>query len=162
MGDLELYNHSLQKLIDDHGMTMTNLLPSLSEPSTSSLQYAATQPPSHAAWIFQESCRRTLLFSHFFIQIYRIIKGGGCAKGLLCDPGWAVGAPIWDAPSEFDFRVAWREKRRFIIRNLDMEEVLTNAVPEEVDGFGKIFLVSCNGLDEMREWFYERGGRLVC
>jgi hypothetical protein len=124
-----------------------------------------TPPPCHAIWIFQESCRRTLFLSHFFIQVYRIIRGGPngkCAKELLVDPGWAICAPIWEAPSEFDFKIAWKEKRRFIIRNLDMKEVVRDAVPDEVDDFGKIFLVGCHGLDEVREWFHDRGGKLVC
>jgi hypothetical protein len=53
--------------------------------------------------------------------------------------------------------VAWREKRHFIIQNLDFEEVLSNASPGDVDDLGKSFLVMSQGLDEVKEWYYNQG-----
>jgi hypothetical protein len=74
---------------------------------------------------------------------------------------FTVCAHLWDAPSEFDFKVAWREKKQYIIQNLNFEEVLLNASPEDIDDFGKAFLVMIQGLDNAREWYYNHGSSLL-
>ena len=73
-------------------------------------------------------------------------------KGLQCIsktfPGsraWMISAPLWNAPSEFDFKIAWKEKRRFAIHNLDFTEVLRDGHPEEIDDFGKMLMVASQG-----------------
>lgn len=83
-------------------------------------------------------------------------------KTLGSDPGWTICAQMWNALSEFDFKLAWRTNKRYIVRDLDLKEVLRDSMPTDVDEFGRIFLVGCYGLDEMREWFHERGGKLIC
>lgn len=74
---------------------------------------------------------------------------------------WTFNAHLWNATSEFDFKVAWREKNHFMIRNLEFDEVLTQACPEDVEDFGKAFLVLIRGLDDIREWFYKKGGKFT-
>lgn len=74
---------------------------------------------------------------------------------------WTLSAHLWDSPSEFDFKVAWREKKHFIIQNLGFSEVLLQASPEDIDDYGKAFLVMTQGPDDVKEWYYKRGCSFV-
>ena len=154
MGDLEVYAYLLLSLLDNHGMCLD-----VSEAHSS--HRCHPNPPSHATWIFQESCRRTVLLSLYFVSFYSLIREGACMHGSLAAArSWTLGAYLWNAPSEFDFKVAWREKRHYIIQNLDFGEVLANASPDDVDDFSKSLMVMSQGLNEMREWYYNQGCNL--
>jgi hypothetical protein len=151
MSDLEASSYQLLGLLDSHGMWI-DVTESHTAPDPSA------DPPSHATWIFQESCRRTVLISLFFVSFYAMVREGSCIHGMIAAArSWTFGVHLWNALSEFDFKVAWREKRHFIIQNLDFEEVLSNASPGDVDDFGKSFLVMSQGLDEVKEWYYNQG-----
>jgi hypothetical protein len=159
IGDLEVYAYLLLGLLDDHGMWPEA---SLVSPESHHSHHSNSGPPSHATWIFQESCRRTALVSFFFVSFYTMLREASCSHGMMVGArAWTLGAHLWNAPSEFDFKVAWTEKNHYIIRNLDFGEVLPQASPEHIDDFGKAFLVMTQGLDDVRQWYHKQGYKLV-
>ncbi|KAF9885989.1 hypothetical protein FE257_012167 [Aspergillus nanangensis] len=115
------------------------------------------------SWVFQESARRTVLFSFYLIQIYKFFQG---EEALQCDGrlglihSWYLSAHLWNAQSAFDFAVAWAEKEHFVVVNADFSGALRNAQPDDVDLFGKMLLVTVLGVDEVRAWFHSRGAIL--
>lgn len=117
------------------------------------------------SWVLQESARRTVLLTYYFIQIYKLLQGKVPVQcdgklGIYEDHAWYVSAHLWNAPSAFDFAVAWAERDHLIVHNLDFSSVLPNAQPDDLDIFGRMFLVTILGIDEARAWFHVRGAIL--
>lgn len=114
-------------------------------------------------WIFEESVRRTLLFTFYFVQIYRILAGH---KGLQCDGklglchSWTVSAHLWEAGTAVEFAEAWKEKNHLVVTNAEFEDILEKAQAHDVDWFGRILISSWLGIDEAEGWFVSRGGSL--
>jgi hypothetical protein len=71
-----------------------------------------------------------------------------------------ISAPLWTAKSPFEFAKAWNEKKRFIVKSLDFQEVLKEADAQDVDVFGRMMMVGVMGVDDVRGWIYTRGGEL--
>lgn len=116
-------------------------------------------------WVLQESARRTVLLTYYFIQIYKLLQGKVPVQcdgklGIYEDHAWYLSAHLWNAQSAFDFAVAWAEREHFVVHNLDLSSVLLNAQPDDLDMFGRMFLVTILGLDEARAWFHVRGAIL--
>ncbi|KAJ5368709.1 uncharacterized protein N7496_008469 [Penicillium cataractarum] len=112
-------------------------------------------------WIVQESARRTILLTFFFIQIYKVLQGN---PSVHCDGklgitshSWYLSAQLWNAQSAFDFAVAWAEKDHFVVRDLDFTAALENAQPDDVDLFGRMLMVTLLGIDGAKAWFYSKG-----
>lgn len=151
MSDLEASTYQLLAVLDGHDMWSDITLPD-------SRALSDHSPPSHLTWIFHESCRRTVLLSLFLISFYSMVRAGSCIHGSIAAARyWTLSTDLWNAPSEFDFKVAWREKPHYIVQKFDFEEILINASPGDVDNFSKSFLVMSQGLDRTREWYYNRG-----
>ena len=111
-------------------------------------------------WILQESARRTMLLTFYFIQIYKVLRGDvpvHCDGKLGLSHSWYLSAQLWNAQSAFDFAVAWSEKDHFVVRDLDFTAVLENAQPDEVDLFGRMLMVTLLGIDSAKAWFYAKG-----
>lgn len=114
-------------------------------------------------WILQESARRTLLFSLYFLQAYRIIAG---IQPALCDGRSAmcrsltISSHLWYANSAVAFAQAWNENRYFVVPDCSFEPVIKEAAAEDVDAFGRIMLSSCMGIEEAEGWFAARGSSL--
>ncbi|RGP70163.1 c6 finger domain-containing [Fusarium longipes] len=114
-------------------------------------------------WILQESIRRTLLFSFYFVQAYRIMAG---CKILQCDGrlglchAWTLSAHLWNAMTPLSFAEAWRDKNHYVVTNAIFSQVLDEAQADDVDVFGKIMISSLMGQDETEGWFASRGGKL--
>ncbi|KAG8671407.1 hypothetical protein FPOAC1_004654 [Fusarium poae] len=114
-------------------------------------------------WILQESLRRTLLFSFYFVQAYRIMAG---CKILQCDGrlglchAWTLSAHLWNATTPLSFAEAWRDKNHYVVTNAIFSEVLAEAQADDIDVFGKIMISSLLGQDEAEGWFASRGGKL--
>ncbi|KAL4923886.1 Zn(II)2Cys6 transcription factor domain-containing protein [Aspergillus undulatus] len=114
-------------------------------------------------WIHEESARRTILFTFYFLQIIRLFRG---EENLKCDGklgllhSWYSSAYLWNASSAMDFAVAWSEREHFIVRNVNFQGVLERAKPEDVDVFGRMLLVTSQGVESVREWFWGRGSIL--
>lgn len=115
------------------------------------------------SWVLQESARRTVLLTFYFIQIYKLLQGQApvqCDGKLGLEHAWYMSAHLWNAQSAFDFAVAWAEKPHFIVYNLDFSSLLQNAQPDDIDTFGRMLLVTLIGIDEARAWFHIRGAIL--
>lgn len=114
-------------------------------------------------WILQESLRRTLLFTFYFMQIYRIMAG---YRGLQCDGrmglchSWTLSAHLWNARSPLAFAEAWTNKNHLIVTDALFGKVLQEAMAHDVDVLGRIFISSLLGVDEAEGWFASRGGKL--
>ncbi|GKZ24251.1 hypothetical protein AbraIFM66951_002290 [Aspergillus brasiliensis] len=119
--------------------------------------------PSWSEWVYQESARRTALFTFYLVQIYRLVTG---ENNLSCDGrlglihSWYLSAPLWNAQTAFDFAVAWNEHQHFVVCNGDFGHVLENARPSDVDVFGRMLLSTVFGIDQAKAWFYSRGAIL--
>ncbi|KAL4983376.1 hypothetical protein BDW68DRAFT_181635 [Aspergillus falconensis] len=119
--------------------------------------------PFWTLWIFEESARRTILFTLYFIQILRLFRGD---KDMKCDGklgllhSWYASAYLWHASSTVEFAEAWAEKEHFIVRNVDFSKVLSEAEPGDVDVLGRMLLVTSLGVERVREWFFGRGAVL--
>ncbi|KAH7176629.1 hypothetical protein EDB81DRAFT_875430 [Dactylonectria macrodidyma] len=117
-------------------------------------------------WILNESIRRTLLFTFYFLQAYRIIS---LQKGLKCDGklglchSWTVSAHLWAARTPLEFADVWKNKKHFVVTNAcfnDLGGPLQDAMADDIDTYGKIFITSLVGIDEAKGWFASRGGSL--
>ncbi|KKK16903.1 hypothetical protein ARAM_002674 [Aspergillus rambellii] len=114
-------------------------------------------------WVFGESARRTILFTFYFIQIFRLLHGD---RDLKCDGklgilhSWYSSAHLWNAPNALEFAVAWAEREHFIVQNVNFSKVLNEAQPSDVDLFGRMLLVTLLGIDQVQAWFCRRGAIL--
>jgi hypothetical protein len=120
---------------------------------------------ARSAWksyIFRESVRRTALSLYHVIVVYNLFGGRmkRCIYETALNNRVTFSAHLWNAESAFDFAVAWNGKRRFLIKDLDFTDVLESAQPDDLDVFAKMMLVGLQGIDDMRGWFYTRGGTL--
>ncbi|KAF9880204.1 hypothetical protein CkaCkLH20_02158 [Colletotrichum karsti] len=115
-------------------------------------------------WIFQESARRTMFLSCFFLVAYQMLVGNEspicCEDRYLFCQSWTLSAHLWQASNVVEFAVAWREKRHFVINKQSFTEVLREASADDVDLFGRILMSGALGIEETRLWFYNRGGIL--
>ncbi|KAJ5893369.1 hypothetical protein N7495_005060 [Penicillium taxi] len=105
------------------------------------------------AWILQESARRTALFAFAFVRIDEILHGnipGYCDGRLGLDHSWYMSAHLWNAPCAFDFSVAW----------VELSSALECAMPEDIDLFGRMILVTILGIEDAQKWFRARGAAL--
>ncbi|KAL4971033.1 Zn(II)2Cys6 transcription factor domain-containing protein [Aspergillus stella-maris] len=114
-------------------------------------------------WLTEESARRTILFTFYFLQIIRLFRGD---ENMKCDGklgllhSWYSSAYLWNAPSATEFALYWSEKEHFIVRNVDFGQVLNEATPDDVDVFGRMLLVTSQGVEKVREWFWGKGAIL--
>ncbi|KAH8879096.1 hypothetical protein GQ53DRAFT_814145 [Thozetella sp. PMI_491] len=136
--------------------TVTESVQALPSPS-GSLEY-------WRKWILEESARRTFLLAHFLVRMYNRLVS--LQLPLICDLKlysgtlWTISAHLWTAQSEVEFRNAWNEKKRWVAFNSELTSILAEAQPDDIDSYGKIFLTSLVGPDEMREWFASKGSQL--
>ena len=114
-------------------------------------------------WIYKESARRTLLFTLFLLQMYRVLSGqptAPCDGCLGVYNSFTFSAPLWHARSAVEFTRAWEETRHLVVINGALEKVFNEARAHHADMFGKILLTSLIGVDEAEGWFASRGGSL--
>lgn len=114
-------------------------------------------------WIFHESGRRTLLFTFFLLQAYRILAGkpiDACDGRLGMCHSFTLSAQLWHASSPVDFAKAWGENRHLVVTDGRLDVMFKDAKASNVDAFGKILITSIMGVDEAEGWFASRGGSL--
>jgi hypothetical protein len=164
-GDIRFYGKAgaLLPHLEDVGAL---LLPIAAE-KTDALGLLPLYPSGAArsAWksyIFRESVRRTALSLYHVTVVFNLFSGrmNRCDYELALNNRVTFSAHLWKAESAFDFAVAWNEKRRFLIKELDFTDVLESAQPDDLDVFAKMMLVGLQGIDDTRGWFYTRGGTL--
>lgn len=138
-------------------------IPSSSEPSDLLPLSMGSITDFWNSWILQESARRTVLLTFYFLQIYKLLQGktlAPCDGKLGLEHAWYMSAHLWNAQSAFDFAVAWAERPHFVVYNLDFSSAFLDARPGDIDLFGRMLLVTLIGIDEARAWFHVRGAVL--
>ncbi|KAE8147342.1 hypothetical protein BDV25DRAFT_132164 [Aspergillus avenaceus] len=112
------------------------------------------------SWVFQESARRTVLFTFYLTQIFRVIQG---YPNLNCDGrlglvhSFYFSARLWLAQDPVGFAEAWTMEDHFLVGELNFERVLVDAKASDVDAFGRMLLVTFMGIEQARTWFLVRG-----
>lgn len=48
---------------------------------------------------------------------------------------------LWEAPSSFDFSKAWEEKPHFTISTVFIENMLKEAIDDDIDDLGRLVMV---------------------
>jgi hypothetical protein len=130
-----------------------------------SLDPVPVYPSSAAAtawttYILHESIRRTVLAMYQFITISWILLGQfkACMDSLRIGSRLFVSSQLWHAESAFEFALAWNQGKYIYIKDLDFEEVMRSAQPEDLDTFAKMIMVGLHGSDDAKGWFHTRGG----
>lgn len=158
---LSMHTSALMPHLSEIGSLLLHLSTQQLDPThTLSLYPSATAQAAWSAYIFRESLRRTILSLFQLLALCDVLCGrtGSCADGLAQVSKITLSAHLWRAQSAFDFAIAWNEKRHFLLHGLDFSEFLREAEPDDVDDFGKTMLVGLRGVDDVRGWFYVRGG----
>ncbi|EXF85955.1 hypothetical protein CFIO01_06003 [Colletotrichum fioriniae PJ7] len=167
-GDISM-RASAQHTLSSLEHTILALLPFVKwepeQPATGPAQDYAGCPTKDfwQEWIFQESARRTIFFTCFFLVAYSVLIGtltNGCEERYVFCQSWTMSAHLWKAPTVVDFAVAWKEKQHLVITKQGFEEALRDAAADDIDAFGRILLVGALGIEDARLWFYNRGGSL--
>ncbi|XPS96694.1 hypothetical protein M3J09_005953 [Ascochyta lentis] len=142
-----------------------NLLLDISAQQTDPINALLLYPSAavRAAWksfLFRETLRRTVLSLFQFVAFCHLLRGqsGPCTDGLSQGNRVTLSAHLWSASNAFGFAVAWNERPHFLVHNLDFTDVLKDAQPDDIDNFGKTMLVSLQGIDDVKGWFYMKGG----
>jgi hypothetical protein len=123
---------------------------------------SAVARASWAAYIFCESLRRTILTLFHFVTMCNLLRGqlDSCGKHPALGNRLTISAQLWSAKTAFDYAVTWNNQRHFIVKELDFTEVMENAMPEDIDTLGKMLMIGLQGEDNVKGWFYTRGGVL--
>lgn len=120
---------------------------------------------ARSAWksyIFLESVRRTVLSLFHITTMCHLLRGQleSCQHTLAHGNRVTMSAHLWDAKNAFDFAVAWNDRKHFLVKELDFTEVLRDANPDDIDIFCRMMMVGLQGIDNIKGWFYTRGGTL--
>ncbi|KAL2876609.1 hypothetical protein SGCOL_008187 [Colletotrichum sp. CLE4] len=167
-GDISM-RASAQHTLSSLEHTILALLPFVkwerAQPTTGPAQDYSTCPTKDfwQEWIFQESARRTIFFTCFFLVAYSVLVDtltNGCEQRYVFCQSWTMSAHIWKAPTVVDFAVAWKEKHHLVITKQCFEEALRDAAADDIEAFGRILMVGAMGIEDARLWFYNRGGSL--
>jgi hypothetical protein len=123
---------------------------------------SAASRASWTAYIFHESLSRTVLAVFQFITFCSLLRGQlvACSPHLAYGSKLTVSAHLWNAKSALDYALAWNSKKYFIVKDLEFEEVLQHAMPEDLDTFDKMMLIGLRGEDDIKGWFHTKGGVL--
>lgn len=115
-----------------------------------------------SSYILRESMRRTVLSIFQLIGLCRLLRGQlePCQHALAQGIRVTLSAHLWHARNALDFAVAWNEKNHFLVKELEFTSVLRDAMPDDLDTFARMILVSLYGIDDIKGWFYVRGGSL--
>ncbi|OKL55373.1 hypothetical protein UA08_09382 [Talaromyces atroroseus] len=149
----------------------------LEEPSSSSAADHGLSRDFWQTWIFEESARRTIFLAYLLIRIWEVMyifsnnndkaeqekkqqmrKNHKCDGRLGSSHCWYLSSHLWQARTRYEFALAYAEKNRFLIRDLDFTEFLAFGYPDDVDMFGKMVLSASMGIEAFQNWCSARGG----
>jgi hypothetical protein len=164
-GDISAYSHAelLLPCMEEVGHSLLDLARQQNVPTNPLPLYpSATARASWTAYIFRESLSRTVLAVFHFLTLYNLLRGQlvACTPHFKYDNKLTISAHLWNATSMLDYALAWNNKKYFIVKGLDFEEVLQDAMPEDLDTFTKMMMIGMRGEDDMEGWFYTKGGTL--
>ncbi|KAF2852930.1 hypothetical protein T440DRAFT_391523 [Plenodomus tracheiphilus IPT5] len=161
-GDVESYRQAMDLLPHtEEARDAIMLLAAEQEDSKGLLPYYPSSV-ARAAWrsyIFRESIRRTAMSIYQVTAMCSLLNGQltSCDCSMIEGSRVTLSAHLWAAKSAFDFAVAWNDKNHFLIKRLDLTEVMRDANPDDLDLFAKIMFVSLQGIDDVRGWLHVRG-----
>jgi hypothetical protein len=164
-GDISLYSQAelLLPCMEEVGYSLLNLANQQQHQSGILPLYpSAASRASWTAYIFHESLSRTVLAVFQFITFCSLLRGqlSACSPHLAYGSKLTVSAHLWNAKSALDYALAWNSKKYFIVKDLDFEEVLQHAMPQDLDTFDKMMLIGLRGEDDIKGWFHTKGGVL--
>ncbi|ORX94935.1 hypothetical protein BCR34DRAFT_620034 [Clohesyomyces aquaticus] len=118
---------------------------------------------ARAAWkafIFRESMRRTMVVLIHFIAVCNLIRGftSPCSHEDAAGSRLTFSAHLWKATNAIDFALAWNERNHLLVSDMDLAGVLETAAPDDIDVFGRMIMTGIIGIDDVKGWFYTRGG----
>ncbi|KAF2262423.1 hypothetical protein CC78DRAFT_520054 [Lojkania enalia] len=162
-GDIRYYGCAdiLMPRLEQLGYQIHSLLHHEVEPTGCLALYPSDA--SQTAWkdfIFRESARRTLIIIFHMNAMCKLLAGRHekCNYSVSFGSRVSFSGPLWNARSAFDFGMAWNDQNRLMVTDLDLTDLLQNAQPTDIDAFGKMLLTSLMGVDNVKGWFYTRGG----
>jgi hypothetical protein len=104
-------------------------------------------------WVFEESCRRTILTSFMLQGVYSFRKFGfDTVTGKVNKLCFTAQAALWNARSEYYWREASKEKPHFKITVGEWDSAMEGANPEDLEELGIMIQAVFKGMDIICEW----------
>lgn len=101
-------------------------------------------------WIFAESVRRTWIFAQGIHIVYDVmLKGWTMCAGAL---SMTTAVDVWDAPTSYAWSKICVEKNVRLSTPQEVEDLLNDARPQDVDDFAKSLLEIMFGKAKMERW----------
>jgi hypothetical protein len=147
---------SLIPVLSDWGLQMLNNARLSSEYISiahTGTNYIATEcfgEPVWSAWILAESIRRTWMMVVLTQCVYRFLQ-----QGLTACPGvvmFTARAGLWDAPSALLWSEACRGRDMLFMSGTDVDRLLSDTCPDEVDGFVHFALPAMCRPEKIARW----------
>ncbi|EEU33758.1 uncharacterized protein NECHADRAFT_56119 [Fusarium vanettenii 77-13-4] len=106
--------------------------------------------PHWRAWVLSESVRRTWLVCHSTLAAYfRERDGWNECTGEI---KFTASQGLWDATSSGSWAELACGREPLFVRSLHVDELLTTAVPTEVDSFSTAFMSLLMGREKLDSW----------
>jgi hypothetical protein len=104
-------------------------------------------------WIFEESCRRTILTSYMLQGVYSFLKFGyDNVTGKVNKLSFTGQAALWNAPSEFHWKDALKDKNQFQVIIGDWDTAMDGVKPTDIEELGMMIMACYKGMDLTCEW----------
>jgi Fungal Zn(2)-Cys(6) binuclear cluster domain len=104
-------------------------------------------------WIFEESCRRTILTSFMLQGTYSFLKFGyDNVTGKVNRLCFTAQAALWNARSEYHWRETSKEKHHFKVTIGEWDSAMEGVKPEDLEELGIMIQVLYKGIDIICEW----------
>ncbi|KAH6988844.1 hypothetical protein BKA56DRAFT_574754 [Ilyonectria sp. MPI-CAGE-AT-0026] len=109
-----------------------------------------TTPPQWKAWILSESVRRTWLVCQSTLAAYFRERDGwnectGEIRFTACQG-------LWDATSSGSWAELASGREPLFVKSLHVDELLSTAMPTEVDSFSTVFMTLLMGREKVDSW----------
>jgi hypothetical protein len=119
-------------------------------------------PDSWQDWIFQESCRRSIIISLLIRACYAQAKHEFCnIRDSIEVLSFTGQAALWNAATSLQWQKAYSERSHFNVVRMGMEEIVAQAKPSDLDEMGLLMLTIYKGLDFVNGWLSGHGAPLL-
>ena len=131
----------------------TQQLPLLTDASASPTPLDSVAVSHWNDWIFEESCRRTVLTSYMLQGIYSFLKfGWDNVSPKVAMLSFTAQAALWNAPSEFHWRDSSKDKNAFPITICQWDTAMEGVKPTDLESLGIMMMALIKGMDITCEW----------
>ncbi|KAF3760709.1 hypothetical protein M406DRAFT_47488 [Cryphonectria parasitica EP155] len=110
-------------------------------------------------WVLHESARRTHLIACFFMKVWKLLTGrqvaecGEDVRANLVGRNWTLSAHLWHARDPYEFAIAWRDKKHYVVKRRSILSTMADAKGDDVESFGKMLLTVGTYLPCLRSGF---------